>query len=427
MPLFARRSYRFELTAVCFLSITLAMVEGALTGVIIKKAFGGIVPDRPLNLAVALLAAAPEFTNLTSFLWTRLAHARHKVRIINMLQIGLALVVGAMALTPRTESGLWLIGACIITARALYAGIVTLRANVWRANYSRADRARATGKLAIIQSFTVAAAGFIVGAAMDSSPHSFRVIFPVAMLSGLIGASFYARVRVRRHKLLLNAERAMDPDERPSFSPHSMVRVLAADRNYAFFMLFMFILGSGNLMLLAPLIVILDQQFGLGYSGSITITQTVPLIAIILGIPLWTRFLDRVHIVRFRALHSWVFVVAQGLILLGSVLHWLPLIYLGIATVGIGYAGGTLAWNLGHLDFAPPHLASQYMAIHLTLNGLRGLLAPLVGISLQNVLSDREAGQWVFAVSVLFCIIGAVGFGWLQRRMGATASTRPAH
>ena len=46
MPLFARRSYRFELSAVLFVSVALAMVDGALTGVIVNKAFEGIVPTK---------------------------------------------------------------------------------------------------------------------------------------------------------------------------------------------------------------------------------------------------------------------------------------------------------------------------------------------------------------------------------------------
>src|SRR5690554_428171 len=42
MPLFARRSYAYELSAVFFVSVALAMVDGALTGVIVNKAFDGI-------------------------------------------------------------------------------------------------------------------------------------------------------------------------------------------------------------------------------------------------------------------------------------------------------------------------------------------------------------------------------------------------
>lgn len=425
MPLFARRSYAYELSAVFFVSVALAMVDGALTGVIVNKAFDGIVPHERLHYAVAVLAAAPEFTNLTSFLWTRLAHARHKVRLINLLQVGLALLVGVMALTPRTEPGLWLLGACIIAARVLFAGIVTLRVIVWRANYPRLDRARMTGKLAITQSLTVAVAGLGVARALDWSPDAFRIAFPIAACLGLIGAVFYSRVRLRRHRVLLKAERALEEGQRPSLSPLALWRTLAADREYALFMLFLFVLGSGNLMLNAPLIITLEEQFGLKYAGSVVIMQTIPLAALTLCVPLWARFLDRVHIVRFRAWHSWVFVVAQGLVLLGAVAHFLPFIYVGIAISGIGYAGGTLAWNLGHLDFAPAHLAGQYMAVHLFLNGVRGILAPLLGVFLLGRLSAQEAGQWVFGVSVAFCIAGAVGFGWLRRKMGVTASQRP--
>lgn len=425
MPRFARRSYSFELTATLFFSVALAMVEGALTGVIVKKAFEGIVEPSRLNYAVALLAAAPEFTNLSSFFWARLAHARRKVPFINILQIATAFLIAAIALTPRSEPGLWLLGACMIGARVLIAGIVTLRVSVWRANYPRSDRARATGKLAVVQSLVVAGAGLIVGLAMNGSPEAFRLIFPVAALLGLVGSWFYAHVRLRRQSALLRAERDLPDSDRPSLSPLALWRTLASDRNYAWFMLFMFLLGSGNLMLTAPLIITLRDEFDLRYAGSVFIMQTIPLIVLIAIVPLWARYLDNVHIVRFRSRHSWVFVAAQGAVLAGAVFHLLPLIYVGVSLLGVGYAGGTLAWNLGHLDFASPEKAGQYMAVHLTLNGLRGFLAPLIGVYLQGRLSDRAAGHWVFAISVVFCILGAMGFGWLRARMGAAVHARP--
>jgi MFS family permease len=426
MPLFARRSYASELAATCFFSVALAMVEGAFTGVIVKRAFEDVVAPRTLNYAVALLAAAPEFTNLSSFFWARLAHARRKVRIINTLQIVTSLLVAIIALIPRSQPGLWLLAGCIIGARFLVAGIVTLRVSVWRANYARSDRARATSKLAVVQSLVIAAAGLLVSNAMNRSPDAFRFLFPVAGLLGLAGAWFYARVRLRRQNLLLKAERDLPPDHRPSLSPLSLARTLAADRNYAWFMLFMFVLGSGNLMLTAPLIITLRDEFALGYAGSVFIMQTIPLLILVAAVPLWARYLDNVHIVRFRSRHSWVFVAAQAAVLAGAVFHVLPLICLGVALLGVGYAGGTLAWNLGHLDFSPPEKAAQYMAVHLTLNGVRGFLAPLIGVYLQSRLSDRAAGHWVFAVSVVFCVLGAAGFGWLRARMGAAVVARPS-
>lgn len=432
MPLLARKNYRSELIATTFFSLALGMVEGGAMGVVVKNAFDGIAEERRLNYVVGIITAAPDFANLTSFLWAAWSHGKPKVRFVNALQLMVLLLVGVVALVPRTSNGLLMLAACMVAARICISGIVTLRATVWRANYPTSDRARVTGKLAILQSTIVASTGLIIGGLMDWSVQSFRVIFPCAAVLGLAGIIAYSHVRVRRERLILSAELAGKRHERPSINPISIYATLRADRNYAWFMLWMFIFGSGNLMFPPILVITLREQFHLGYLGGIVIIQSLPYVVMPMFIPLWARLLDHVHVVKFRTIHSWVFVAAQGMILIAAALHTLPLMYVASVLLGIAFAGGTLAWNLGHLDFAPPHQASQYMGIHVTFNGVRGLLAPLLSVTIFEFLGTRglsaqSASATVFAVSVLLCVIGAIGFVWLNRSMGEGSATRKPH
>lgn len=432
MPWLSRENYRRELLSVFFFSVLLAAVEGGVLAVIVKNAFEGVVPGRRLNFVVALIGAAPEFANITSFFWAALAHGRAKVRFINALQVATVAMVGAIALAPRTEAGLFMLALALVLARVCMSGVLTLRATVWRANYPRSDRARVTGKLATVQVITVAAAGFALGQGMDRSEDSFRLLLPVACLFGLVGAWAYGRIRMRHHERLVRAERALASEggqrpDRPSLNPVSLLRVLAGDRHYAAFMASMFVFGAGNLMLTAPLVITLRERFGLEYLGGILITHTIPYLVMPLAIPLWARLLDRTHIVRFRSIHSWAFVLSQALFLVAAQTHTFWLLHVAAVVQGVAYAGGTLAWNLGHLDFAPPHRASQYMGVHVTLNGVRGLLAPFVAVGAYEWLEAREVGSGVrvFALSVGVCVIGALGFVVLGRAMGEKVRVVP--
>lgn len=90
--------------------------------------------------------------------------------------------------------------------------------------------------------------------------------------------------------------------------------------------------------------------------------------------------------------------------------------------LAIAFGGGSIAWNLGHVDFSPPAETSQYMATHVTLNGVRGLLAPLSAVALYERLrawdmTVQESASIVLGVSVVFAALGAVGFMWLGRSM----------
>lgn len=423
VPAFSRANYRRELAASVFFPIALASVEGAVIAVLVKSAYTGVVEDRLLWYAVGLLGSASELANITSFLWAAVAQGRDKIRTIATLQTLVLAMVGVVALAPRSAAGLWVLGAAVMTARVCMAGVFTLRATVWRANYPRRERARVTGKFSTIQVVVIACVATAVALGQDLSREWFTRMLLAACALGAVGVASYSRIRVRGGRQLLRAESGGPDADRPSLNPMSLWRVLATDRHYAGFQASMFVIGAGNIMLTAPLTLTLADRFGLSAFQSMIVVSTLPYLVIPWAIPFWTRLLARRHVVRFRTLHSWVFVVSQSIVLLAAATRTLELMYIGALFQGIAMAGGSLAWNLGHLDFAPPHRASQYMGVHVTLNGVRGLLAPIAAVSLYNALHAWREGSehWVFAFSVVLCAIGALGFGRVARAMGARA------
>lgn len=423
----ARGNYRRELAAAALFPVGLAVVEGAVISVMVRKGYETALSVGVLNFVVGLLAASPECANLLSFVWTVVAHGRDKVRVINLLQWGILLMVAAVGVAPRSAWGVWVVVAAVFAARVLMAGVVTLRATVWRANYLRHERARITGKITTIQVVVLSGMALLLGAGKDASEGAYRAIILSAAAVAAVGVVAYGRVRVRRRRALASAERRAGSHERPSLNPLGALRVLGQDAEYARFQVWMFVLGVGNLMLTAPLAITLRERFGMGAMDSVIITYVLPYLVIPLAIPYWSRRLSRRHVVRFRAKHSWVFVVSQSVILLGTVTRSIGLLYVGAVLQGVGFAGGSLAWNLGHLDFAPAHRATEYMGAHVMLNGIRGLLAPLLAVSIYEALKEAHQGAeaWVFAFSVPVCAAGAIGFGVLARSMGERGHAPP--
>ncbi len=418
MPPLTRPNYAKELAAAFFLPWIMAVVEGGVIGVIVKKFFHGVADEAILNYAVATLTSAPAFANITSFVWVRLTHGRHKVRSITALQVAVIMLVGLIAATPHSAFGLWMTVACAVGARVCISGVATLRATVWRLNYPRQVRAALTGRIVTVLMLVLAVVGTLVGAAMEYNPSSFRVFIPAAAAVALIGVKIWSGVRVRGHRALLTAERTRE--QRPSFNPLRMIRLLIDDKRYGAFMLCQFTLGAGNLMLLAPLVLIVTDHFHLGYFSGILATHAIPIITMPFFVNIWAKRLDAWHITTYRAVHSWVFVVMAGLIFAAAQLNLVWLLYLGVVARGIAFAGGALAWNLGHNDFARDDNAAQYMAVHVTLTGLRGLIMPFVGVSLYEWFERVEpgGGSWVFVVGGAIVVVGALGFYAMHRRFG---------
>ncbi len=413
-----QRNYARELLSWAFLPTMLAAIEGGTLSIVVGKAFAGQsgVTEGSLNLAIAWITAAPNLANTTSFVWAALSRGRGKVRFISTLQITTAVLIALIALLPRDGTGL--LSICILAglARATWTGVITVRTAVWRNNYPKADRATIAGKMATVQALVLAAASLLVGQAMDLSPRNYQLLFPLLALIGLLGNQIYATVRLTGGKKLMYAERAGRAGA-VGLNPAGMLHLLRGDRLYAEFMGWMMLFGFGNLMLGPPIAYVLTQELHTSYLEGILVNSVIPLAVMPFAIPIWARLLDRSHVVEFRAVHGWAFVAASALCTAATVLHSIWIFYLAGVAMGVGYAGGTLAWNLGHHDFAPADRDSDYMAVHVTLNGVRGLIAPIVAWGLYVWLAPLGYSGIVMLICTFVNVAGVIGFIHMRRKI----------
>jgi hypothetical protein len=419
LPPMARANYRREALAAVFLPFALAATEGAIISVLVRVAYEDRVDRILLNFAVGLLAAAPAMANITSFVWVKLSHGSPKIRFMNMLQLGLMALVLLIAISPRNEVGLALTTLAVIGGRMFWAGLVTIRSTVWRYNYRRDVRAQITGKFATIQVLSLALLGLGLGQAMDFDDRAFRIMLPLGVLIAGVGVWHYSKIRVRHEASLLSGERKGDARRSVSLNPWSVVRTLRDDRPFARFMAAQFLLGMGNMMAGAPLVLVLREQFGLGYLAGILIASSIPMGLMPIFIPIWAKLLDHTHIVRFRTIHSWAFLANLGLMIAGVWTGQIWLVVLAVVAKGIAFAGGVLAWNLGHLDFAPPGRESQYMGVHVTLTGVRGAVAPMLGVSIYTIAASSgfefSPGAWTYGLCLFVASCGTAAFFALAR------------
>lgn len=417
MPLLSRAAYRRELAAWSLLPVMVGVVEGGVTGVIAKNVFEGVAPEPMLNLAVAVLAGAPAVANIASFLWAALSHGKHKIRFLWFIQLLTVAMVSLIALAPISALGLGVLVVGAVGTRICWTGVMILRTTVWRANYPRHARARMAGNLATVQSLVMMASGLGIGVAINMHPGAFRWLYPAAGLLGLAGAWIYKRLRVRRHGELLRRE--LEDDSGSLVNPLRLRRLILEDAGFRRYMTAMFVFGIGNLMVMAPLVVMLKDRFALDALTSVLIVSSIPFLLMPVCVPMWSRLLDRVHIVRYRAVHSWAFVAATTTLLVAALTMQVWLLFIAAILKGVAISGGVLGWNLGHHDFATPERAGQYMSVHTTLTGIRGICAPLIGIAIYEVLEYRSpgSGPWLFALCGLVSMCGAVGFVVMARTM----------
>src|SRR3984885_14210953 len=146
--------FRREVLPWGLLGLALGLVEGATAAILVKQHFAGVAPPFAVNLAVALVSLS------------------------------------------------------IVAARVLWAGILTVRAAIWTANYPRNVLARITARIVIVNSIAVALSAALVGWMLEAHALDARWLYGGGALAGLCGAWLYRATRVRREFRLLAAEAA---------------------------------------------------------------------------------------------------------------------------------------------------------------------------------------------------------------------------
>lgn len=421
MPWLARANYARELRASFFLPWAIAATEGSVIGFIVRKLYDGVVADTLLNFLVAALIAAPALANITSFGWAVAVSGRKKIPFITGLQLMVVVSIMAIAAAPRSPLGLIIIIAAAYVARICLAGVVTIRATVWGVNYPT-QRARMTGKFQAVSVTISSLIAIGLGYAMQQSENSYRFLIPIFGVIALIGVGAYARIKVRTESTILAREQAQSNQTSSSLSNirtllRGIIRVMFDDRDYRRYQTCQFMIGIGNMMSWAPFVIIAKEQFGLDYLPGLMLTQVIPLLMMPIFIPFWAKFMDRVHIVTFRSVHSWVFVITFVLSLIAAQTDTLWLLYAASVARGIAFGGGALAWNLGHLQYVKPERSTDYMAVHVTLTGVRGLTAPFLGVALYSLYETLWPGEGslVFAVGLVITLCGTFGFKSLSK------------
>jgi hypothetical protein len=451
-----------ELTGELSFTFPLAMLQAGVISVIGALLFG-VGP-----MGVATITAAPMFANATSTLWAKLAHGRRKAVTVAVLQSLFLVMVASIALLPiRPSSATLFVGLYVLT-RCLIAGVVTIRTVIWRANYPRHSRSRITGRLMLLNTCMLALLPLVAGKLFDAEtgfdPRLFKAVYLAAALIGIIGVVAYAGLRVRRERVLLQEERIAAQAKNNSDEPGSRVsalHVLRTDHHFRSYMVWQFFAGvatmAGNTVLIAFITQQLSQlpddwtlgspRLGLGrFLVGFILTEAAVQLFVALSLPFWAHYLDKVHVTRFRTRHglTWIFTQSTAFIAVfaatfGISIEWLMLlIFIPRIGQGLLFGGGRLAWQLGHHDFADRHLAATYMAIHQTLTGVRGFIAPFLGVILyagwkgsDNLLGTGVAlpawqgiDYWVFAFTLVCALIGWYGFVRLDKKVGGDGAAQ---
>jgi hypothetical protein len=358
-----------------------------------------------------ITAAVPIFMMLSIF-WNDLLRRLTLTRYLLVFWLVAVVPLGCVALAHNY----WQLFACHVIATAGLGGQSPLNGKLLKHFYSDAVRGRAYALLNAVALASGVAAVYVVGAWMEQNPHAFRIYFPCVALLQLLGIVILlglARLTRMPAEVAAAARRSWAALVRPVLH---MGATLRADRTFRRYERAFMTYGAAFMLCDALLPVLATAKLGLRYEEYANSTQVVMKL-VMLAAMLPTGWLyDRIGPVRTSGLAFGVLALYPLLLLNAGGTAGIAV---ATVTYGLGMAGVQMAWMLGPVVLAgAAEKVPQYVAIHATLVGVRGVIFQGLGMLLYKL-----TGSFGWPL-----LLAAVAFAWAavqMRRLHGTLAQVP--
>lgn len=270
--------------------------------------------------------------------------------------------------------------------------------------YADHVRGRVFSILSIVtlSSTMLTAAG--IGAWLEHDPQAFRIYMPLACVAHLLG--IVALIVVARLHHAVPVARTTAPLATAVIAPlRGMGAILRADSRFRRYEQAFMTYGMGWMICNALVPVLATEKLRLSYQEYANATQVAQNFGMIaMAIPMgW--LMDRVGAARTSALaFLGLTIYPIALMLAANVTH----LAVGTVAFGMAMAGVQVGWLLGPVSLAPrSDLVPQYVAIHATLVGVRGVIAQGLGM-----LVYVHTGSFIWPM-----LVAALAFLWSSQQM----------
>jgi len=277
--------------------------------------------------------------------------------------------------------------------------------SIFQANYDPEQRGAIFGYLNGLQLLSILLGAFLGGMILNHEAQNYRLLIPAAGLAGIGALLLYAFLPVRR----MTYDQPLTTRIGVLDAYRNFFTALFRDRPFGRMELCFLIYGFGIIMLDPLIVIFVVDDLKLDYAQMATALGLVGQGTMLVAMPLLGRIYDRFHPTAVLSAS------VLGLLCFPLTLyfaHGVAGLYLAFLFRGVAMSGVNLVWNLGPIHFAQGKDSSNYMGVHMTLTGVRGLLAPIMGMGLYYLLGIRNA----FLVSIaIFVVSGSLAALFAKR------------
>ncbi|MDO8588053.1 MAG: MFS transporter [Armatimonadota bacterium] len=400
MPRKARSAFKKELTA--------SIVVGVLAGSV--GPFMAFIASHRLHASatlISLILAAPWVSSFLCVVWANAMEGKPRMAFTsNVWIVSRAILILMFAATTRHVFAVLAIGYQFVSMMAIpgYTAIM-------KAIYPDDHRGKLMGYVRTAMTVVAMVTTLIVGPILKAPGARYRFVFPIAGVIGIISALIFRSIDVPG-----DDKETLNGVERVSLakSIRMSASVLRRDKRFGWFILTTTVYGFGNFLAFPWYPKFMDEVLKMD-EGDLSIYCVLANIALVASYLYWGHYIDRKDPVRCTSL---AILVNAGIPLVFFLSPWLHLLMPGSALyvavlpaailAGVYAAGLELAYFNAVLGFAPQGQEVTYQTVQAGIQGLRGIVGPLLGGILYDVFTRQHYDvRYLFLISVAMIL-----FGW---------------
>lgn len=375
IPFFMRESYYYDSLG----ALTFAFFAG------LSANFFPVVARRlgANSFQMALISCAPFLGALFTLYWARLSDAAVSQMdfFVKVKLLARAVILFAfLAINP------WIFILLVFLNSLLEQAGSPAYVGIMKKIYSDDFRGRAMGYVRMEMAIVAVFASYLGGFLLDH--FSYRYIFPLGAIFGILSVASFGRIKVKK-------ENMKQQRKKQGILPKEILEVFKKDRPFALFLIIFFIQGFANLMVM-PLYPIFLVDYLRISNTSMGKLVSLSSIFLIFSYFFWGHYIDKKGACRSLALSFFlVSFIPLCYFFAPSISYIVPASIISGFTLGAG--------ELSRVHFITRRAKSRdvptYQGIDFTLMGLRGIIAPFLGVILMHWIDIRS----VFIIS--FCLI----------------------
>ncbi|MCK9335272.1 MAG: MFS transporter [Candidatus Cloacimonetes bacterium] len=346
-------------------------------------------------------------SNFFSIWWGRFYEKScHKSRFFLFAGIfGRLTLVYAIWLTTMNEY-LVLLGL-LFSANSI---LIPAQNSIYQKNIHHTRRAKVYGYTISLGMIVSVAVTFAAGKILDLHEEHFRWILVVTGLAGFISSALLSMVKLQAPIIEPPCKKEKIPFRKIVLDPiHRTLELMKSNKAFAAFERDFSIYGMGYIMMQPIIPIYMVDKLQLSYTNNFLAKGILSQVGMLFLSPLIGKLHDRLHPFRFIAASFALLMVFPLLFVLSSL--WagesvlaVIIVFIAYTIFGIAMAGVNLSWNMSSIFFAGKEDASMYQSVHVTMTGIRGLIAPILGFALLKIMGINS----VFYVAAGFLALASV-------------------